>query len=311
MKRVLVTGASGFIGWQSLGALVERGYEVIAVTSRPSPRTFPGVKWINADLMDPTATAALMAAHSPRFLLHFAWYAEPGKFWNSQENFRWVQASLTLLQNFALYGGTRVVTAGTCAEYDWKAGYCVERQTALEPSTIYGTCKHALQEMQSAFCRQAGIGEAWGRVFLTYGPREHPSRLVASVITSLLKCEPARCSHGGQTRDLMHVQDVAEAFAALLDSDFEGPVNIASGSPIALKDAIYSIADRLGRRKLVELGAVPSPPDEPPLLVADTRRLQREVGWTPRYDLASGLEQTVRWWQSHSGVAGREGAVVV
>ena len=299
MKRVIVTGATGFVGHQSFGALIERGYDVIAVTSRERPEPVSGVQWIQTDLLNPAEVTSLLAQFQPSHLLHFAWYAEPGKFWTAQENFRWVQASLHLLEKFSLCGGRRIVTAGTCAEYDWNYGYCVENQTPLAPATAYGTCKNALQAMQSAYGKQAGLSQAWGRIFLLYGPREHPNRLVSSVIRSLLRGDPARCTHGNQIRDLMHVLDAAEAFVALLDSEIEGPVNIASGKPAALKEAIYKIADRLNRPELIELGAIPAPPGDPPLLAADTRRLSGEMGWKPRYDLASGLEETIHWWQGH------------
>ena len=109
----------------------------------------------------------------------------------------------------------------------------------------------------------------------------------------------------------MHVQDVAVAFAALLDSDVEGAVNIASGNPVALKEIVGTIANLLGRSDLVQLGAIPSSRDEPVLLTADTDRLTSEVGWTPRYDLESGLTQTIEWWKSRSLSESREGAVVV
>lgn len=311
MKRVLVTGASGFVGYQSLAPLVARGFDVIAVTSRTVNLPFQDVTWAKADLMDPVVCGELLAAYRPEFLLHFAWYAEPGRFWTSPENFRWVQASLGLLEQFAKHGGRRVVSAGSCAEYDWSAGHCLENQSVLSPATTYGICKHAMQLMQSEFCKQAGISQAWGRIFLTYGPREDPRRLVASVINSLLEYRPARCSHGGQIRDLMHVQDVAEAFVALLDSEVEGAVNVASGNPVALKEVIGTIANLLERADLVQLGAIPSSLDEPGLLTADTGRLRSEVGWTPRYDLESGLDQTIDWWKSRSRWESREGAVVV
>jgi nucleoside-diphosphate-sugar epimerase len=297
MKRILVTGATGFIGRHSLLPLLERGFEVHAVTSQIVLDHLPEVQWYRADLMDPGLVAALMEEVKPAYLLHFAWYAVPGKFWMAAENFQWVQASLALLQEFARVGGQRVVMAGTCAEYDWNYGYCVEHRTPLVPATSYGLCKKAMQELLQAFCRQLGLSGAWGRIFFLYGPYEHPSRLVASVTNTLLRGEPARCSHGNQIRDFLHVQDVAGAFAALTDSDAQGPVNIASGQPIVLKEVVHKIAELLNWPNLVELGALSTPADDPPLLVADTRLLHQEVEWTPQYDLESGLEQTVRWWQ--------------
>ena len=107
--------------------------------------------------------------------------------------------------------------------------------------------------MLNAFCQQVELSSAWGRIFFLYAPHEYPQRLVSSVIRSLLKGEVARCSHGNQIRDFLYVQDVADGFIALLDSQVNGAVNIASGSPIALKEVIYQIAGKLNRENLIEL----------------------------------------------------------
>ena len=305
MKRVLLTGATGFIGRHCLPSLLASGYDVHAVSSKPNPgsRVFPhspnlaDVNWHQTDLLDAEQVAKLVASLKPTHLLHFAWFVAPGKFWTSPENLRWVQASVELLNAFASNGGKRVVVAGSCTEYDWTYGYCSEERTPLMPSTLYGSCKHALQIMLGAFARQTGISAAWGRIFFLYGPHEHPARLVASVIRSLLKDEPARCSPGDQIRDFLHVRDVADAFVALLEAVVTGPVNIGSGQPVAVKEIVHKIADRLGRPGLAHLGALPAAPNEPPLVVADVRRLSEEVGWTPRYGLDDGLEQTICWWR--------------
>ncbi len=290
MKRVLLTGATGFIGRHCLPSLLASGYEVHAVSSNSPPKTLPGVQWHQTDLLDAKQVVKLVTGVQPTHLLHFAWFVVPGKYWTSLENLRWVQASLDLLDAFASSGGERVVMAGSCTEYDWKYGYCSEQTTPLIPSALYGSCKHALQIMLNTFAKQIGISAAWGRIFFLYGPHEHPARLVASVIRSLLNNEPARCSHGNQIRDFLYVQDVADAFVALLESDVSGPVNIGSGHPVALKDIICKIAKEVNRQDLIQLGALPTSANEPPLLVADVSRLSNEVSWVPRYDLDQGLE---------------------
>jgi nucleoside-diphosphate-sugar epimerase len=299
MKKVLITGAAGFIGRHCLPILLTKDYEVHAADSREAVQNVPDVCWHQVDLLNSSEICKLMGEVRPTHLLHFAWFTIPGKYWNARENFDWVRAGLDLLQVFEEFGGKRVVMAGTCAEYDWQYGYCSERVTPLAPATLYGTCKYSLQIMLEASARQTGLSAAWGRIFFLYGPHEHPDRLVPSVICSLLKGEPARCSHGNQIRDFLYVEDVADAFTALLESNVTGPVNVASGCPIALRDIIYEIAEKIDRKDLIQLGVLPVSVHEPHLLVADVSRLTNEVEWLPKYNLGRGLEQTIAWWKSH------------
>jgi len=301
MKKVLLTGAAGFIGRHTIQHLIEVDYEVHAVDciAQPSFKQEPHIFWHQCNLLDTDQLKRLLLKVKPTHLLHFAWCTTPGEYWSSIENIRWVQTSLQLVMNFIEEGGKRAVLAGTCAEYDWTYGYCSEGITPIIPRTLYGICKNGLQEILSKFSKQTSISSAWGRIFFLYGPYEAKIRLVPSVITSLLQDRPARCTHGNQIRDFLHVDDVASAFVSLLESNVEGPVNIASGRPIALKSIIYIIADLLGKKHLIELGVLPPPKDEPPFFVADVRKLNQQVGWKPKITLEAGLKSTIEWWEQN------------
>jgi nucleoside-diphosphate-sugar epimerase len=294
VKRVLVTGGSGFIGRQALAPLVQAGHEVHAVARRATAQP-SAVTWHAADLLGAGSAERIMADAAPTHLLHLAWYAEHGKFWTSPENVRWVEATLALLRAFAAAGGRRAVLAGTCAEYDWSVGDGTFGEDApLRPATLYGAAKCGLHEVARAFAAQAGFDLAWGRVFFLYGADEAPGRLFASVARSLLRGEPARTTDGVQVRDFLHVEDVGAAFAALVASDVAGPVNIASGEGVAVREAIIEIARAVGRPELLELGALSQRPGEPARLVADARRLREQVGFVPRHGLRDGVAGMVR-----------------
>jgi nucleoside-diphosphate-sugar epimerase len=300
VKRVLLTGATGFVGRQAIGPLCDRGYDIHAVSSRPPGDDAPGVRWHTADLLDHAAAADVVGRVRPTHLLHLAWYAEPGKFWSAPENERWVAASRALLDCFAQAGGRRAVVAGTCAEYDWSGdGHCREAVTPLRPTTVYGQAKATLHAEAARSYERPGMPTlAWARIFFLYGPWEHPQRLVSSVIGALLDGRPALCSHGRQVRDFLHVADVAAAFAALLDADdVTGPVNVASGQPVTIAELVGLIGRACGRPELIELGALPPRPDDPPLLVAAVDRLHAEVGFVPERTLAHGVASTVDWWR--------------
>jgi nucleoside-diphosphate-sugar epimerase len=297
MKRVLITGASGFLGRHCLPLLAEAGYEVHAVASKRVGDTASTVTWHAADLLDRDQASRLISAVRPSHLLHLAWYAKPGAFWTSLENLGWLQASLGIAAEFERCGGRRMVVAGTCAEYDWSHGFCTEGVTPLAPATLYGMCKHSLEQTLAVFAGQTGLSFAWGRLFLLYGPHEPREKLVASVIGSLLAGQVARCSDGRQVRDFLHIEDAARGFLSLLESDRDGQFNVASGAPVTVLEVVTRIGELLERSDLISAGTHGSSESEPPLIVANTRRLRHGLGWRPRYDLDAGLRQTIEWWR--------------
>jgi nucleoside-diphosphate-sugar epimerase len=297
MTRLLITGATGFLGAPAVRAATAH-FEVHAAARALREPVPPGVRFHACDLLAPGAASHLVEAVRPTHLLHLAWVATPGTYWTSPENDRWVEASKQLLLAFARCGGLRAVVAGTCAEYDWTAaGVCREFDTPTRPHTPYGECKLQLGRWAETLGRARGVAIAWARLFFLYGPREHPARLVPSVARALLAGTPAACSSGTQERDFLHVADAADALVTLTRSELTGPVNVASGIPVAVRDVVGHIAAACGRPELVLWGARTTPAGDPPLLGADVTRLRAELGWRPKVDLAHGLRETTDWWR--------------
>jgi len=291
--RVLVTGGSGYIGRHAVAGLLALGHEV-HIVSRANTQA-PGATVHSDDLLEADAPGALIARVRPDAILHMAWQATPGVYWTSPDNPRWTEATAALAQAARDHGAVRFVGAGSSAEYDWTAGHCDERTTALTPETPYGRAKLAAGEAVSALSRD-GFTTAWGRVFFLFGGEEHPARLVPSVALAIGRGEPARCSHGNQVRDFLHVEDVAGALVSLLGSNVTGAVNIASGDGHRVRDVIEGLATRLGRPDLVQLGAIEA--QGPMVLTAAARRLRDEVGWRPRLTFDAALDRTAEYWRS-------------
>jgi nucleoside-diphosphate-sugar epimerase len=296
MKKLLITGGSGFIGRHCLPGLLEYGYDVHVLSRNQRQGMDKNITWHCQDFLNNQQTKSLVEKLKPNYCMHLAWTTEPGKYLNSPDNLQWVSSSLVLLNSFYENGGERFVGAGTCFEYDGQFGNCSEAISPLDSDSLYGTSKNAFQKILASFSSKVSLSSSWGRVFFLYGPHEYPSRLVPSVITSLIRNEPALCSHGNQIRDFMHVEDVANAMVSLLESNVTGPVNIASGKPVFIKDIVNKIAELLNKSDNLKLGALPAR-KEPAVLIADISRLKNEVGFTPKFELENGLQQTINWWK--------------
>lgn len=302
MARLIVTGGSGFIGRAAVTRARAAGFDVVAIGRHPPERAGSGVTHYAVDLIAERERAcSLFREIGASHWLHLAWYVEHGRFWHARENFAWVAATIDLAEAFARGGGRRLVAAGSCAEYEWGHGLCREDSTPMEPATPYGVAKDALRRLLQSWSGEAGVSVAWGRVFFVYGPGERRERLVPSVTWSLLAGGVARCTHGTQRRDLLHVSDVADVFVRLLTSDYEGPLNIGSGEAVELQTVVRRIADIIGRPDLLELGAAVAP-NEPLLLAADTTRLAEVLQWSPAFDLDSGLCDTIAWHRRDIGL---------
>jgi nucleoside-diphosphate-sugar epimerase len=293
--RVLLTGASGFVGRHCLAALAHSDCELHALArSAPVPEAGRAV-WHHLDLADRAATQALLAEVRPTHLLHAAWFVTPGQFWTSPENVDWVARSALLVRDFQAAGGRRVLGVGTCAEYAPSAEDCREGVTPLVPTTLYGSAKHATREILEAYCRQAGLSFSWARLFMMYGPYEDGRRLVASVIDALLAGRPIELGDGLIRRDLMAGADIGAALARLMLSGVEGAINIASGEQVTLRHAIETLGDLMGRRDLLHFGVRPRPAHDPERLTGDLTRQHAELGWRPRFDLRAGLADAIAW----------------
>src|SRR5262249_49400528 len=159
-----VTGASGFVGRHACARLAAEGWEVHGVTipsAPPDASMPPNVQWHVADLLQPGAADTLTRSVRASHLLHPAWYLAPGQWAAARENYLWVEASLALVRAFHEAGGQRLVTTGSCLEYDWRYGYCTERLTPLQPHTFYGACKGALAQLVEGYAAIVGLSSAW------------------------------------------------------------------------------------------------------------------------------------------------------
>ncbi|MBU6449185.1 MAG: NAD(P)-dependent oxidoreductase [Rhodospirillales bacterium] len=298
MARLVITGASGFIGRHAVAELCTREFEIHALLRKPWQGAPAAVTQHLVDLNDTAALNRAMCEIAPSRLLHLAWDVTPGCFWSAPANLDWVAMSLHLYRAFATAGGRRLVVAGSCAEYAWSRPLLDEMRTPLAPHSLYGAAKHGLHGILESAAEQAGLELAWARIFIPYGPYENKSRLVPSVACALLQGREIACGDGQIERDMIHAADAGAALCAILESSYTGPVNIASGQCVKLRDVIGKIGALIGRPELIRYAARPKAPDEPPKLAAATAILHDRLGFRPRFTLDDGLADAVNWWRA-------------
>ncbi len=294
-NRILVTGATGFIGRHAIVPLHKLGFEVHAV-ARHSVENLPEAHWHTGNLLDPDETTDLLERVRPTHLMHFAWYAEHGKFWNSELNLEWLSATLHLLKMFSVFGGKRFVGSGTCAEYGWDGRSVYDEEAPLNPTTLYGAAKASVCLTGAAFAKTTGMDFAWGRIFHLFGPDEFPGRIVPALIHAHLSGVSLDCSQGTQLRDFLPVSAVADAFAHLCAGDIQGVVNIGSGRAVTLKEFSEKIAGIIGTKTDIRFGAFQD--SGPESLLPSVKRLMDDVGWRPSNTVEQGLTEAIGWWRS-------------
>jgi nucleoside-diphosphate-sugar epimerase len=298
MIRVLVTGATGFIGTHCLRRMLHEDCEIHAVSRTGGGESHGRVSWHTCNLRNIAETAALVASVRPARLLHCAWIATPGLYGHSPENFEWLQCSIALAAAFGANGGERFVAVGSSAEYEATEVPCIEDITPIRPTTIYGKCKAAYWLALQAVAQQYGFSAAWGRLFLPYGPGDPAQRLIPSVLASLLADKPVQTTHGNQQRDFIYAPDAADLLVRLLHSSESGAFNVGTGQSTTIRSVVEYLAAKCGKLNLLRFGAIQPPINDPAVLVADMTKVGARLGWSPPTLTQSSLDKI---WEEHKG----------
>lgn len=285
-KKVLLTGATGLIGKEAIKPLLDDGFEVYALSSKVH-ESQKKICWIQADLFDNDAIEKVFEQIKPQYLLHFAWCAS-GDYLTSEDNSKYLDSSLKMLEAFKKNGGERAVMAGTCFEYKFK-DTPLKEDDELNPQTLYAKCKNELREKAEIFCTQTDISFAWGRIFYVYGYGENVNRLTPHVANLLREGKEAKITAGPLVRDYMFTKDIALAFVTLLSTNVSGCVNICTNNPISIKDYVEKIASKLGKSDLLDFDDKIE--GQPKFIVGDNSRLINEVGYEIRYSINDALNE--------------------
>ncbi|MGN1154176.1 MAG: NAD-dependent epimerase/dehydratase family protein [Candidatus Gastranaerophilaceae bacterium] len=288
-QKVLLTGVTGLVGKEVIEPLKQMGYQISALTiDENNPDN--SVNWIKCNLFDEESLKLAIEKVKPTHLLNFAW-ATTGNYLTSEINFEFVKSGLNLLKYFKQNGGKRAVFVGTCFEYEFKNEPLKETDT-INPQTLYAKSKNALHELAEEYCRINDISFGYGRIFYVYGHGENEKRLTAHLIKTLSNNGEVIINNGDLVKDYMYTKDIAGAFAAFLNSDVKGSVNICTGKGISLRDYSTYIAKQLGKEEYLKINYEET--NQPPIIVGDNTRLTKEVGYEIKYSFEKAIEEILK-----------------
>jgi len=295
-SRALVTGASGFIGRHLCSGLVEKDFEVHAVSRHEQKDKTNGISWRKADLSVFSEVEEVVNSVRPDLIFHLAGevtgtrkleYIVP----TFQAN---LASTVYLMTKAAGLGCERFILMGSLEEPDPGA--------PAVPSSPYAAAKWSASGYARMFWELYRLPVSIARLFMVYGPAQRDtSKLVPFVILSLLKGEAPKLSSGQRAVDWIYVEDVVDGLVMMADAPgIEGrTVELGSGHLVTIRQVVEEITRLIGSQARPLFGALPERPMEQ-VRVADVEDSYRKIAWKPKTSLTSGLRQTIDWYSSQT-----------
>lgn len=296
--RVVLTGATGFMGRAVTADLLQHGHQVAALV-RPDSKVekleneAAVTRIAYTSLLSPAVVDAL-AQWAPDAMIHLAWKGvgsgERSGAHHFTENLPFTLDSIVLAQQA---GCRQWIGTGSQAEYG-PANRKLSEEDTCHPVTAYGKAKLATGIAALGLCEALHIRGAWGRVFSVYGPGDHPQTFISYLLHCFARQQVPALSSCNQRWDYLYLTDAAAAITSLMAQPCTGIYNIGSGATVALREVVESIKTQMGAKTFAGYGAKPD--GQLIHLEADITRLQDATGWRPKTLLAEGLARTI---QSH------------
>jgi nucleoside-diphosphate-sugar epimerase len=304
--RVLVTGATGFVGSCLVRRLVGLGCEVHIFVRSTSNRwrildLLDEVVEHEVDLQDHTAVESAVMQVRPAVVYHLATY---GGFADQRDTAMIVAANFLgtvhLLRACERVGFDMFINTGSSSEYGIKPSPMKESDLP-EPLGDYGVTKVAASQFCRSEALQKGLPVVTLRLFSPYGPWDDPKRFMPYLLASLLRGESPRLSTPASVRDYVHIDDVVDLYLKVAHTPgLSGKIiNVGSGVQHSLGELVSLAKAAVGCDIEPQWGATAVKRSEPKSWVADIGKARTLLGWEPARDFSDGLRQTVGWLRGH------------
>jgi UDP-glucose 4-epimerase len=306
-RRVLVTGASGFVGANLARRLLAEGNDVhLLLRANHNPWRVQEIRdqvtVHEADLGALAGLEAVMAAARPEWVFHLAAH---GAYPDQQDLDRMiatnVQGTANLLRAAERAGVEAFVNSGSSSEYGYKDHAPTEDEW-LEPNSHYAATKAAATLLCRYTAQRTGLRITTLRLYSAYGPYEEPRRLVPTLVVMGLEGRLPPLVNPNVARDYVHVDDVCDAYllAAATPGQEPGAVfNVGTGVQTTLREIVATTRRLLAIETEPVWGSMPDRSWDTNVWVSNPSRIRAQLGWSPRHDVEEGLRATVAWLSDH------------
>lgn len=272
-KKVLVTGASGYIGRHVVARLCNCGAEVIAV-SRSTQDVDTRATRVNMDIFKPDTENIYRELGEPEVCIHMAW--KDGFVHQSDSHMEMLSSHYTFLKNMMEGGLKQLAVLGTMHEVGYHEG-AIDENTSCDPISMYGIAKDALRRSTILLAKRYQVVLQWLRAYYIYGDdkRNH------SIFAKLVLAEEAGqktfpFTTGKNQYDFIHVDELAKQIAAVsLQSEVDGIINCCTGEPMSLADKVEGFIEEHNFKIRLEYGAFPDRPYDSPGVWGDASKIRR------------------------------------
>lgn len=279
MKKILVTGATGFIGNYVVQELLKNNCIVIATS--PDEQKAKQYSWFNKVKYIPfklenfdNGINYFSFFDEPYIVIHLAWEGLPNykSLFHFEDN---LPRHYSFLKNLVLNGVTDITITGTCFEYGMQQG-CLNEDLPSMPANPYALAKDTLRKFLQELQKINRFHFKWVRLFYMYGSGQNPNSLLSQLDKALANGESTfNMSGGEQVRDYLPVEKVAEYIAAIaLQNCTEGIINCCSGTPVTVKELVEKYLEKQHKNIALNLGYYPYPDYEPMRFWGDNKKLK-------------------------------------
>jgi nucleoside-diphosphate-sugar epimerase len=279
MKKILVTGATGFIGNHLVPQLLEKGYTVIATSA--NKKKAEGFEWFSKVEYIPFRLEEFSPGinyfdifNQPDIIIHLAWEGLPNyrSLFHFETN---LPRHYAFLKNLVVNGAKDITVTGTCFEYGMKEG-CLREDMPTDPANAYALAKDCLRKFLQQLQNENTFTLKWVRLFYMFGKGQNPNSIFSQLDNAIAKGEKMfNMSGGEQERDYLPVETVAENIKTIaLQNKETGIINCCSGMPVKLKELVQTyLAEKHASIKL-NLGYYPYADYEPMVFWGDNNKLK-------------------------------------